>query len=230
MSQQAPDLPRSVEIIGRYRALIGFVALLGAFVGLVIGALNPPASTGQALVLFTAPACPAGAGAICGGPAFSPAYFQAMVLKEFPSGVQVKPVAGDVLSISVSAGTAAGAEALADAAAHSYLVDTGSMSYLGEHATARILQPATTATGTTPLKHLAGDALLGVVIGALLGIIAALAGAQTVIDPPTLPREAGAGDGRPGQPAGYAPGGLTLRQLAREYGERTGAPGSPFGG
>ena len=228
MSQQAPDLPRSVEIIGRYRALIGFVALLGAFVGLVIGALNPPASTSRALVVFSAPTCPAGA--ICGGAMFSPAYFQAMVLKEFPSGVQVKPVAGDVLSISVSAGTAAGAEALADAAAHSYLVDTGSMSYLGEHATARILQPATTATGTTPLKHLAGDALLGVVIGALLGIIAALAGAQTVIDPPTLPREAGAGDGRPGQPAGYAPGGLTLRQLAREYGERTGAPGSPFGG
>ena len=198
MSQQAPDLPRSVEIIGRYRALIGFVVLLGAFAGLVIGALNPPASTGQALVLFTAPACPAGAGAICGGPAFSPAYFQAMVLKEFPSGVQVKPEAGNVLSISAATRPAARAEALADTAAYSYIADTGSVSYMGEHATARILQPATTATGTAPLKQLADDALLGAVLGALLGIVAALAGAQTVIDPPALPRDAGVRDGTGG--------------------------------
>lgn len=228
MSQQASDLPRSVEIIGRYRTLIGFVVLLGAFAGIVFGALNPPVSTSRALVVFTAPTCPAGA--ICGGPMFSPAYFQAMVLKEFPSGVLVKPEAGDVLSISVAAGTGARAQALADAAAQSYIVDAGSLSYLGEHATARILQPASTATGTAPLKRLADDALLGAVLGALLGIIAALAGARTVIDPPTLPREAGVSDGRPGQPTGYASGGLTLQQLAREYGERTRAPGSPFGG
>jgi len=224
MSQQAPDLPRSVEIIGRYRALIGFVALLGAFVGLVIGALNPPASTGQALVLFTAPACPAGAGAICGGPAFSPAYFQAMVLKEFPSGVQVKPEPGGVLSISAAAGTGAHAEALANAAAHSYIVDAGSVSYMGEHATVRILQSATTATGTALFKQLARDGLLGVALGAVLGIIAALAGAQTVIDPPTVPREAGVSDGTTGQRTGYAPGGLMLQQLAREFAERTGPP------
>lgn len=228
MSQQASDLPRFVEIIGRYRTLIGFVALLGAFAGIVIGALNPPASTSRALVVFTAPPCQAGAR--CGGPMFSPAYFQAMVLKEFPSGVQVKPEAGEVLSISVTAGTAARAEALADAVAHSYLVDAGSISYLGEYATVQILQPATSATGTAPLKQLAGDALLGAVLGALLGIIAALAGAQTVIDPPTLPREAGVSDGRTGQPTGYAPGGLTLQQLAREYAERSGVPGSPLGG
>ena len=196
MSQQAPDLPRSVEIIGRYRTLIGLVALLGAFAGLVLGALNPPASTSRALLLFTAPACPAGA--ICGGPAFSPAYFQAMVLKEFPSGVQVKPEAGNVLSISAAGRPGARAEALADAAAHSYVVDAGSVSYMGEYATVRILQPATIATGTAPLKQLADDALLGAVLGALLGIVAALAGAQTVIDPPALPRDAGVRDGTGG--------------------------------
>ena len=104
------------------------------------------------------------------------------------------------------------------------------MSYLGEYASVRILQPATGATVTTPFKQVAGDALLGAVLGALLGIIAALAGAQTVIDPPTLPREAGVSDGRTGQPTGYAPGGLTLQQLAREYAERSGVPGSPLGG
>src|SRR5580700_6252434 len=141
MNQQAPDLPRSVQIIGRYRALIGFVALLGALVGVVFAALNPPTSSSEALVVFTAPTCPAGA--ICGGPMFSPSYVEAMLLKEFPSGVQVKPVAGDVVSISVAAGTTAQAEAIADTVVHSYIADAGSMSYMGEYASMRILQPAT---------------------------------------------------------------------------------------
>lgn len=230
MNQQAPDLPRSVQIIGRYRGLIGLVALLGALVGVVFAALNPPASNGQTLLVFTAPTCPAGA--ICGGPMFSPGYFDAMLLKEFPSGVQVKPVGGDVVSISVAAGTAARAEAMADAVANSYIADTGSMSYLGEHASVQILQPATSATVTTPFKQVAGDALLGAVLGALLGIIAALAGSQTIIDSPTLPREldVGAGDRGAGQPTRYATNGLTLRQLASENAQRTADPDSPLDG
>ena len=231
MSQQASDLPRSVQIIGRYRSLIGFVALLGALAGIVFAALNPPTSTGQTLVLFTAPPCPA-AGAICGGPVFSPGYIQARLLKEFPSGVQVKPVAGDVLSISVAAGTPAQAKAIARAAAHSYIVDAGSLSYLGEQASAQILQPATSAKGTTPLKQVAGDALLGAVLGALLGIIAALAAGQTIIDPPTVAQglAADAEDWGAGQQTGYSPTGLTLQQMGREHAERTAALNSPLDG
>jgi hypothetical protein len=226
MSQQAPDLPRSVQIIGRYRTLIGFVALLGAFVGIVLAALNPPTSSSQALVVFTAPACPAGA--ICGGPMFSPAYVQAMLLKQFPSGVQVKPVGGDVVSISVTAGTTAQAEAIADAAA----TDAGSMSYMGEDASVQLVRTTTSAAATTPFKQVAGDALLGAVLGALLGIIAALAGGQTIIDSPTLARglDIGAGDEGAGQPTRYATNGLTLRQLARESALRTTPPDRPFDG
>lgn len=229
MNQQAPDLPRSVQIIGRYRGLIGFVALLGALAGVFFAALNPPASSSQTLVVFTAPTCQAGA--ICGGPMFSPAYSEAMLLKQFPSGVQVKPVTGDVVSISVAAGTAAQAEAIANSAARSYIVDAGSLPYMGEYA-AQILQPATSATVTTPFKQVAGDALLGAVLGALLGIIAALAGSQTIIDSPALPRglDVGAGDRGAGQPTRYATDGLTLRQLATEYAQRTAAPDSPLDG
>lgn len=223
MSQQAPDLPRSVQTIGRYKALIGIVALLGAFVGFVLGALNPPMSTSRAVVVFTAPTCPAGA--ICGGAVFSPGYFRAMVLKQFPSGVQVKPGDG-VVSISVVAGSAAQAEALAAAAADKYVADTGSVSYMGEHPSAQILQPATTVAGTTPLKQLARDALFGAALGALLGIIAALAGAQNVIDPPALPREVGVTNRDTGEQT-CAP---TLRELARDFAERMPAAGSPLGG
>ena len=41
MNQQASDLPRSVQIIGRYRTLIGLVALLGALVGVVFAVATP---------------------------------------------------------------------------------------------------------------------------------------------------------------------------------------------
>jgi hypothetical protein len=230
MNQQASDLPWPVQMIGRYRSLIGLVALLGALAGVVFAALSPPASTSQTLVVFTAPTCPAGA--ICGGPMFSAGYLQARLLEDFPSGVQVKPVAGNVLSISVGAGTAARAEAIAQAAAHSFFVDASSLSYLGEHASAQILQPATSATGTTPLKQVAGDALLGAVLGALLGIIAALAAGQTVIDPPTVAQGLGAGaeDWGAGQPTRYSPTGLTLQQIGLEHAKRTPAPDSPLDG
>jgi hypothetical protein len=230
MNQQASDLPRSVQIIGRYRSLIGLAALLGALVGVVFAALNPPASFSQTLVVFEARTCPAGA--MCGGPMFSPAFIEAMLLKQFPSGVQVKPVTGDVVSISVAAGTAARAEAIAHAAARSYIVDAGAVPYLGEYASAQVLQPATSAAASTPLKQVAGDALLGAVLGALLGIIAALAGSQTIIDSPTLPGELDVGAGGRGadQPTRYATTHLSLQQLAREDAARRAAPYSPFDG
>jgi hypothetical protein len=230
MSEQAPDLPRSVQIIGRYRSLIGLVALLGALAGVVFAALSPPASSSQTLVVFSPPTCQAGA--VCGGPMFSPAYIGPMMLKQFPSGVQVKPVTGDVVSIKAAADTAAQAAALAQAAAHSYIVDAGSLPYMGEYASVQILQPATSATATTPLKQVAGDALLGAVLGALLGIIAALAGSQTIIDSPALPRglDVGAGDRAAGQPTRYATNGPTLRQLAREDAQRRADSYSPLDG
>jgi hypothetical protein len=193
MSEQVPDLPRSVQIIGRYRILVAFMAVLGFLGGIVFGALNPPVSASKALVVFTAPSCPGGGGAICGGPMFSPAYIQARLLKTFPSGVQVKPVTGNVLSVSVVAGTSVQAQATAEAAARTFVSDAGSLSYLGEQPSAQIIQPATRATGTTTPKQLLGDGLLGAVIGLLIGIIAALAGGQTSIDPVALPRGRGVG-------------------------------------
>jgi hypothetical protein len=226
MRQQASDLPRSVQIIGRYRTLVGMMAVLGLLAGAVFATLNPSGSTSQALVVFRAPQCPAGA--ICGGPVFSPGYILARMLKTFPSGVQVKPVTGTVLAVSATAGTAAQAKARADAAVRSYLAYAGSLDYLGQQPSARILVPATAAAGTAPPKQVFGDALLGAVAGALAGIIAALAGSRATIDPVTLPGEPGAAgpSGGAGQDGGY-PTGISLMQLAREYAERRAASESP---
>jgi hypothetical protein len=230
MSQQASDLPRSVQIIGRYRTLVGMMAVLGLLAGAVFAALNPPpGSTSKALVVFTAPQCPVGA--ICGGPMFSPDYIPAAVLKTFPSGVQIKPVTGTVLAVSATAGTAAQAEASANAAVRSYLAYAGSLNYLGQQPSARILASATAATGTTPPKQVFGDALLGAVAGALVGLIAALAAGQATIDPVALPRGTGADGhyGVPGRQDGYPTTEITLQQLAREYAEQRAASERPLG-
>ena len=70
MDQQASDVPKFVQILRRYRALIGLMAALGLLAGAVFAVLNPPVFTSQALVIFPASDCPAGA--ICGGPLLRP--------------------------------------------------------------------------------------------------------------------------------------------------------------
>jgi hypothetical protein len=227
MSQQAPDLPRSVQIIGRHGSLVAVMAAAGLLAGTVFAALNSATYTSTALVA-AAPPCPVGA--ICGGPAFQPGYLPAGLLKAFPSGVQTKPVTSGVVSVSAVAGSAAQAEATADAAANSYIAYVGSLSYLGEQVPARMLQPATTATGTAPPKRLFIGALLGAALGALLGVIAALAGGRTTIDPLAAPEGVDVGEDRgPAQKARYPSTGLPLEQLAQEYAKQRVVRQSPLG-
>ena len=222
MSQQTSGLPRFVQIIARYGILIGLMALLGVLGGAVFAALSP-AGTSTALVVFVAPSCPQGA--ICGGPMFSPSYIDGAVLKAVPSGVQIRPVTGMVMSISATAGTPAQAKANAEAAVRRYIADAGSLTYLGEQPSARVLEPATTATGTMLPKRVLGGALLGAVFGALVGIIAALAGSRTIIDPVALPREPGADpqDWGAGREHAYGQARIPLTELARQNAERRAA-------
>jgi hypothetical protein len=230
MSQQAADLPRSVQIIGRHRTLVGIMAVLGLLVGVVFAALTPSVFTSKALFQVGEPGCPGGS--ICGGPAFSSGDIQPRLPSAFPDGVQVKLVTGNVVSVSASAGTAAQAEAALD----SYLGIVGmsaptSMSYQGEQVSAQLLEPPTAATGTAPTQRLYGDALLGAVFGVLLGIIVALAGSRTTIDPLTAPQGFGAGeeDKAVGRETEYAPTGAWLQQLAREHVERKNALDASLG-
>jgi hypothetical protein len=227
MSQQEPDLPRFVQIIGRYKALVGIMAAVGLLAGIVFAALNSPLFTSQALVVVS-PTCPSGA--ICGGPAFSPGYKQAGLPAALPGGVQVNHVAGDVLSVSAVARTPARAEAAANAAARSYLAYVGSQNDLGGPPSTQIRDLATTATGTAPPKRLLIGALLGAVFGALLGVIAALAGSRTTTDPLAAPRgfDDLEGDWGARQRTNYPPTGLSLEELAQEYSGPRADRYSPF--
>jgi hypothetical protein len=213
MNQQPADLPRFAQIVGRYRSLVGILAVLGLLVGVVLAALNPPLYTSRALVLYQ-PACPAGS--ICGGPEFAPS---GTPVKTLTIGAQVQPTAGNVLTVSAVGATAAQAEATADAAARS-LADARATSYAGEQMSGVSVEPATAAIQAP--QRLFGDALLGAVLGALLGIMAALAGSRTTIDPMAAPRGFAVGEqdratGRVGQ---YAPTPVWLSDLARESVER----------
>jgi hypothetical protein len=216
MSQQEQDLPRFVQIIGRCKTLVATMAAVGLLAGIVFAALNAPVFTSRAL-LAVAPTCPAGA--ICGGPAFLPAYNQAELLKELPAGVQINAVTEEILSVSAVAGTAAQAEAAADAAARSYIAYVGSQSYFGQQGPAQMLYPATRATATVPPKRLFIGALLGAAFGALLGVMAALAGSRTTIDPPPAPQglDDADVDWGAGREAKYALTGLSLAALGQEY-------------
>jgi hypothetical protein len=234
MSQQAPDVPRSVQIIARYRTLVGLMAVLGLLGGAVFAALNPPASSGQALVVFKAPSC--SPGAICGGATFSPGYVAAEMASAVPAGVRIEVVTGNVLSVTATGATAAQAARSADAAARVYIVEAGSLSYLGEHPSASLVQPATASTPVSP-KRLLDDALLGAVFGLLVGVIAALAAGQTIIDPVTLPPGVGVGGvpDRSGQASGYGSTRFSLQQMALDYVNRSPDPDqregfSPFPG
>jgi hypothetical protein len=220
MSQPSSDLPRFVQIIGRYRALVGIMAALGLLGAAVFAVLNPTVFTSRALVQMTTPSCPVGA--ICGGPAFSPGYIGARLLQSLPGDAQIKPT-GNVLWVTTTARTAARAEATAESAARRYLSYADSLSYLGEHASAQILEPATSATGTTPLRRLLDDLLLGAVFGALLGFIAALGGSGATIDTLPAPPAVGVSEEqqRMRQETQYESAGPTLQQLARDYVQRT---------
>ena len=80
-----------------------------------------------------------------------------------------------ILSFSATGKSAAAAEATANAVAGSYLAYVGSASSPVGHIPGRVLQPATTAAGTSPLAHLLSAGVIGVIAGTLIGIIVALA-------------------------------------------------------
>jgi hypothetical protein len=224
MNQQESNLPRSLQTLGRFKLLIGCMAALGVLGGLIFAALNPVASTtSQAQLSFTAPSWSCPPGAICGTPIFEPGYVQGKLVKMFPGGVQIKVMPGNVISVTVNGDTAAAAQAMANAVAQTYATQAGSLSYMGEQPSVTVTHPAGIATVLASPKQLFNDALLGAVAGLLVGLIAALAGGQTIIDPVTLPRapRAGGGSGGAGRGSGYGSSGFSLQQLAADQAARS---------
>ena len=196
MSQQALDLRRSGQAVRRHKLLVGIMVAVGLLVGGAYAVLYPPMVTSTALVLLpqSGQAEANGAAAAANGvpdpysatqeviaksdPVLLgalPHVRPAMSINELRDAVQIGSLTPYVISVGVNGKVAADAAANANAVAKSYIGYIGSASSPGGKVPAQLLQPATNATGSGPLKQIAIYALLGAIFGALIGAITALA-------------------------------------------------------
>jgi len=199
MSQQAMDLRRPMRIVRQYKVLVGTVAFLGLLLGVAYAIFHPPLVKSTALVVLpqVVRSVPSSNGTGSGGTAATsgpdsymttqaaiggsypvlsaalPHVRPAMSLNALHTEIQVTSPTYGILAFSARGRTAAQAEATANAVAQSYVAYVGPGSPVG-HVQAHVFSSATSATGTSPIKQLVIYALLGAVIGTLVGIIAAL--------------------------------------------------------
>jgi capsular polysaccharide biosynthesis protein len=192
MSQQALDLRSSVQAVRRHRKL--FLALLGLGLLIAVGyaVINPPKLSSSALVVLpqaavdSNPSDPGAANSemptqvviassdsvLAGAlPQVSPA----MSLLALENNIQVTNPAGSILSFTATGATAAEAEATANAVAKSYIAYVGSPQSPVGYVSAKMLESATTATGSKLPERIAIYALLGLLGGALVGLVATVA-------------------------------------------------------
>ena len=184
MSGQATGPRRSARIVWRHKMLVGMLAVLGLLVGVSFAVLKPPMVASKALVALphSTSSMATQVVIVTSNPVLSgalPEISPKMSLAELRSVVQARSVTSYILSISATGATAAQAANTANAVAHSYIDYVGSANIPVAHVTANMFEPATAAAGSGTVKHFLLYGLLGLLIGALIGIITALAISRT---------------------------------------------------
>jgi hypothetical protein len=185
MHQLAPDPRRSISIIRRHGALLGLAMAVGLLAGAVFAAFSPVRVTSTAFVMLPQSDVAAAVGVARSDPVLAGALLRgspAASVEALRGQVQVKRLAGNVLSVSASARTAARAEATANAVADSYIGYIRSPGSPAVRVQEQMLEPATTASGLVPPVQVLVGAVLGLVSGALAGVVAALASRRPVQD------------------------------------------------
>ena len=195
MSQQNLDLRRSVQIARRHKRLIGGIAALGLLLGAGYAFLNPPLLSSTALVVLSDNSSQSASASQASGTgtgsaiatqeviatsdpvlaAALPHISPAMSLQTLESRISVMSVdQSSVLSFTAMGKTADQAEATANAVANSYIAYVGTSSNQAVHAAAKVIEPASTATGTKLPEQLAIYAVLGALAGALVAFVISL--------------------------------------------------------
>ena len=195
MSQQALDLRRSIQIVRRHIKLFGAVVVLGLIVGAAYPVIEPPMFSSTALVVLPDLSAQNGQSAAAGsaGSADSDIDTQAVIadsdsvlagalshvspamsLQALQSKVQVTTLTGNIISISASGKTAAEAETTANAVANSYIAYVSSATNPVGSVLAKMLESATTATGSSLTERIPLFGLLGALAGALIGFVASV--------------------------------------------------------
>jgi capsular polysaccharide biosynthesis protein len=180
MSQQVLDLRGSVQVVRRHRVLVGIVIALGVLIGGVYATLNPPMLTSTALIVLprSVPSMATQVVVAQSDPVLSAArttISPTVSLQTLRDEIEVRSLTSYVIAVTARSRSGAQAEAMADAVAQSYIADVGSARSPVGHVSAQILEQATLAAGSTPLKALIVTGLIGALGGALIGVITSLA-------------------------------------------------------
>jgi hypothetical protein len=178
MTQQQPNLRGSLRTVRRYKGIVGGFALLGVLAGAGYIVLNPPKQTSAAMVILPAPKPNIATDMVIAesAPVLSaalPAIGRGTTLSELRHEITVADSTGNVLSVNATDKTAAEAEADANAVAASFISFIGSGNSPVGPVSARVFVPATTATSSGVLKQFLIYGPIGLVIGALIGLIVA---------------------------------------------------------
>jgi capsular polysaccharide biosynthesis protein len=180
MSQQPMSLRRAMRALRRHKVTVGVAVGIGLLVGAGYGSINPPARSATSLVVMpavqnldistdmvVAASDPVLAGA-------QPNITPAISLAKLRDQVTAANPSGNVISITATASTGAGAIAIANAVANSYVGYLASSQSPVGRVNAHLLESATTAAGPDPLAHRLVYGGVGALIGLVIGAIAAL--------------------------------------------------------
>lgn len=180
MNEQALDLHRVVQVVWRYKLVLGIAGLVGLLAGASLTVLRPPLLTSKALVVL-----PPSAGRTIGTqvfiadsyPVLSGAARQLrppLPVQTLRDRVQTGKVSSQIISISAQGRTAAQAEDTANTVARNYLTYVSSDADPIVRVPARMLQPATTTSQTPAALRFLTNGILGALVGLLIGAIVAL--------------------------------------------------------
>lgn len=198
MNQQNLDLRKSIQIVRRRKKLFAGVAALGILIGAAYAVLAAPMISSSALVVISGMPAPltneanitgnaaaetslatevviATSGAVLSGalPKVSPPVNS---LQALGSRISATALDGsDVLSITATGQTAVEAENTANAVANSYVAYVTTSTNPAVHVAAKVVEPATTATGSKLPEHVGIYAILGALAGAIVGFVICIA-------------------------------------------------------
>lgn len=176
------DFKRALQLVLRRKIIVIIAAVLGLLAGAGWAVLRPPMLTSEAWVVLP-PSMRGGVGtqvviarsdAVLTG-ALRKAHL-GLSLDALRSEIDVKSRTGTIIIISAKGKTATRAENTANAVANSYVDYVGQSGNLPVGPLpARVLQPASTASGTKPSSRLVGMSLLGALLGAVVAVLGIVA-------------------------------------------------------
>ena len=181
MSNQSLDLRRIATIVRRHKLIMLIAAVVGLGLGVGFTMLNPPMLASQALVVVpqsTLRTIETQVVVVTSEPVLTRAMHRMhppMPLAALRRGVSAKNLTYDLLAVIGHARTARQARSIATAVAQSYVRYVGTTSSAVGLVQAHTLETAGPATGTPVVVSLSLTAGVGLLIGMLFGVIAAVA-------------------------------------------------------